>query len=127
MSGIQGAGPTGPFGPRIASRLPDTGKLPLPEGKPGSAPERGGMVRRPPATDRLELGRVQRALPVLGSAGDMVRGAGGLSDLIQQALSRNLDRPVRLGRHAAGLVDFVAGGLAADGLSFEDLKRRLGS
>jgi hypothetical protein len=127
MSGIQGVGPTGPFGSRIASRLPDTGKLQLPKGKPGGAPDRGEMMRRPPATDRLELGRVQRALPVPGSAEDMVRGAGGLSDLIQKALARNLDRPVRLGRHAVGLVDFVARGLAADGFSFEDLKRRLGT
>ncbi|MEB3236990.1 MAG: hypothetical protein VKO64_05140 [Candidatus Sericytochromatia bacterium] len=127
MSGIQGSGPTGPFGPRISGRRPDTGRLSQGDAKSGQAPERAAGQRRAPATDRLELGRMARIQPPPGTAGDLVRDAAGLADLIQKALSRNLERPVRLGRHAPELVDFVARGLAADGLSFEDLKRRLGS
>ncbi|MEB3298114.1 MAG: hypothetical protein VKO21_01330 [Candidatus Sericytochromatia bacterium] len=126
MSSIHGSGPTGPFGARFPFKRAEASRPSQPELRsPGPDAVRSPQGR--PSTDRLDLGASVRPVATLPAADEMVRRAQGLSDLIQQALARNLDQPVRLGGHTASLAEFVAKGLAEDGLSFEDLKRRLGS
>ncbi|MBM3269840.1 MAG: hypothetical protein FJZ01_19585 [Candidatus Sericytochromatia bacterium] len=99
----------------------------------GAKPESGGAKRAGDtanfsnATGRLaELAgdlseAVKAATP---SAAALIRESKDLGDLIDKTLARNLGRKVNLGKHRDALVRFVQSGLAAQGLSFDDLKNK---
>ncbi len=104
-----------------------------PDGANGSAKSDSGGPKRAGdtanfsnATGRLaELaGEFTETQKAGGSASSLIRDAKDLGDLIDKTLARNLGRKVNLGKHRDALVRYVASGLATQGLSFDELKKK---